>query len=1011
MKKFTPLGKKFVPGCALFIVLIVLNAFAPAHNSPDKSNLNSNIGQDEIITGTVSDLGGPIPGVLVQVKNTRISALTDQNGYYSIMAAPGDILVFSYPGHETIEVEVGIDPIIDVELYEAVALEEAVINAGYYQVKDRERTGSISRITAEEIENQPVGNVLAAIQGRMAGVGIIQNSGVPGGGFDIKIRGENSLRHYDGNYPLYIIDGIPILPQSPSILSSTILPLNDVNPLNALNPNDIESVEVLKDADATAIYGSRGANGVILITTKKGKTGRTSFSLNTRYGISRVVSKMKMMDTPTYLEMRRQAFENDGITEIPEYAYDINGIWDENRYTDWQKKLIGKTATDSNIQFSINGGNEQTNFLVSAGHSEQTTVFANDSHYKTNQLSGNLNHRSQNSKLELNFSTFFSTQSNNVLNTDMTLNALSLSPNAPKLYNEDGTLNWENNTFENPLAAFESTYSSKGENFQSSLNLGYAFLPYLKFKLNTGIHRSSYEELSLNPHTMYNPAYGLTPANSMAFQNTNKKFSYLFEPQLNFTKTFEKHELDVLAGGTFQQTLNSVTGIQGYGFQSNAFITNFSAAQIVMVYPNNKTEYNYGAVFGRINYQYDNKYILNLTGRRDGSSRFGPNNRFANFGAVGIAWIFSRESFLKDITWLSFGKLRGSYGITGSDLIGDYQYLDTYSITGNNYDGYSSLNPTRLYNPQYSWEKTRKLEFAITIGLFRERLNLEAAWYRNRSGSQLVGIPLPGTTGFNIVQSNLAAEVENRGWEFDLNVTPIKTADFQWESHLNLSFPKNELLSFPGLDGSTYANRYVIGMPVSIAKLYQYEGINPETGLFVFKDFNGDGIISSPEDNLVNEEIGVKYFGGISTSLTYKRFGFSFLIQYVNQRQWNYNSQMPTPGIMYNQPVEVSNVWSETNPNGIYMPYSSGADPIKNELYNHFHNSTAAVGDASFLRLKNVQLNYRLPTKGILQDVMVYFQGQNLLTLTNYFGLDPEFVLTGFLPPLKTYSLGVQFNF
>lgn len=1010
MKKILSLGKKFVPGCTFLLVLIALNAFAPAHNSPIKSNLNTQIDQDDFITGTVSDLGGPIPGVLVQVKGTRISTLTDLNGYYSIMAAPGDTLIFTYSGYETIEVEVGIDPIIDVELYETVALEEAVINAGYYQVKDRERTGSISRITAEEIENQPVGNVLAAIQGRMPGVNIIQNSGTPGGGFEVQIRGINSLRR-EGNYPLYIIDGVPVNASTPSFFGSRALPYAEINPLNSINPNDIESIEVLKDADATAIYGSRGANGVILINTKKAKSDRTSFSFQSSYSISQLGKKMKMMNTDQYIEMRKYAFQNDGISEYPANAFDINGAWNSDRYTNWQDQLLGKTAAGLNLQFTLSGGKDKTHYLLSGSHSEQQTVFSNKFLYKYNNLVGNFSHKSDDSRLELNVSALFSAQQNDIINGDLTNSALTLSPNAPKLYDENHNLNWENNTFENPLAIFESTYDNESIDLNSNLNLRYELFPSFFLKFNGGINYQEFEETVLRPSTMYNPSMGVTPASSSITRGNRRYLSYLLEPQLNYKTTFKNHELDILIGGTFQQSNSSYLGLYASGFETNSLITNLAAANNLSVTNDDLSQYNYAALFGRINYQFRNKYILNLTGRRDGSSRFGPNNRFANFGAVGIAWIFSQENLLKDLTWLSFGKLRGSFGITGNDLIGDYQYLDTYGISSNQYGGNSGLYPSRLYNPDFSWEKTQKTEFAVELGFIKNRLNLFVNRYENKSGNQLVGIPLPGTTGFSSVQANLDATVKNTGWEFELTAKPISGKSFLWETNFNISFPKNKLVSFPNLEGSTYTNKYVIGQPVTIVKVYNFEGIDPETGLYSFTDYNNDGNLSAPDDAQAIRNLGIRYTGGWSNQFSYRNWKLSFLFQFVKQLQWNYNNIMKMPGTFYNQPVEVLNVWSASNPKGQYMPYSTGMNPEISQRHLMFMNSTAAISDASFIRLKNIQINYQIPLKQSEMRINVFVQGQNLLTFTDYFGLDPEFRLGGYLPPLKTYAFGFQLTF
>jgi TonB-linked SusC/RagA family outer membrane protein len=971
--------------------------------------------QTVTVTGRVTDASGePLPGVTVVIKGTPpVGTTTGGNGNYSLKnVSPVAVISFSFIGYKTVEVPVEGRTVINLQLQENItAIDEVIINAGYYSVKERERTGSIIKVTADEIENRPVSNVLSAVQGRMAGVNITQNSGVPGGGYSIQIRGANSLRRA-GNYPMYIIDGVPVSAETSSSLSSGILPYSEINPLNVINPNDIESIEILKDADATAIYGSRGANGVILVTTKKGKGGsKTAFSVNSSYGISRVASKMEMMNTEQYLDMRRQAYANDGITSYPSNAYDINGTWDENRYTDWQEEMIGSTATNSTIQLSVIGGSENTGFLISGSHNEQTTVLAKDFRYKTDNLSGNLTHRSNDNRLTVNASGLFSAQTNNVIYEDITSKAIRLSPNAPALYNEDGNLNWANSTWTNPVAAYENSYSYDSKTFNTNLNTSYELLPSFYLKLNGGINYQFLTELVLLPNTAYNPSYGITSASSMASKKQNQRFSCLLEPQINYRHMFRDHQIDILAGGTYQQTENVILQLFGVGFENNALINNMAAASNVTASQDYMTEYRYAALFGRINYHYKNRYILNLTGRRDGSSRFGSDRRFANFGAIGAAWLFSRENFLKESKWLSFGKLRASYGLTGSDLIGDYKYLETYTVSSTLYGGSTTMYPSGLYNPYFSWEKTTKLEVTMELSFLEDRVQLNASWYRNRSGNQLVGIPLPATTGFSSITANLDAIVENKGLEMELNITPVRTDNFQWNSNFNISFPKNKLISFPGLEGSSYDETYVVGYSTSIEKVYNYEGIDPETGLYVFTDYNEDGSISSPEDNQVIVETEPIYYGGWSNRISSKQWEFSFLFQFVKQKQWNYISWMPYPGTKNNQPVEMLDVWSEDNSNGLYMPYTTGSVSQKNKLLLYFKNSTATISDASFIRLKNIQLSYRLPVNKYLQDILIYVQGQNLLTLTDYFGLDPEFSLTGYLPPLKTWSFGVQLNF
>ncbi|OCA69102.1 SusC/RagA family protein [Chryseobacterium artocarpi] len=979
--------------------------------------------QTKTVTGTVTvgENQSPLSGVVVSQEGSDQVTLTNSKGIYQLeITGENSTLLFRHPQYAEKKITANGKTVINLKLdQKEQSIEEVVLNAGYYKVKERESTGSIAKVSAKDIENQPVTNVLSAAQGRMAGVSITQNSGVPGGGFDVQIRGRNSLRNLsnseiDGNQPLYVIDGVPVGGSMTSLYSASILPTKNINPLNSINPNDIESIEILKDADATAIYGSRGANGVVLVTTKHGKNKRLAFNITTNYGLSRVASKMKMMNTVQYLDMRRQAYLNDGISNYPANAYDINGVWDQSRDTDWSKVLMGNTASSYSTQFSLSGGSETTSFLLSLGHSEQTTVFRDDFRYRTNTLNSNISHRSKDNRFQLNVSNIFSKIDNNLVRQDISRQAYLLAPNSPQLYNADGSLNWENNTYTNPVAMYNSTYSNDNLQFITNINTEYEIINHLKLKLNGGINYNTFEEWALQPNTIYNPATatGQSSAYSRTSKNNQNRFSYILEPQVEWSLKKTKHEITLLAGTSIQNETNRSGSLVGVGFDSNLFMTNISAAKTRTVGDQINSEYRYAALFGRINYQFDKKYFINVTGRRDGSSRFGPQKRFVNFGAVGAAWIISNENFLKDSGWLSFAKLRGSFGTAGSDNIGDYQFLDNYTTSTLIYNNVTGLLPARLFNPDYSWEKTTKLETALELSFLKNRINFTGAWYRNRSSNQLVGIQLPTVTGFSSVLANLDATVENRGFEFELSAKPLSGRDFMWQTDFNISFPKNKLLSFPGLQGSTYANRYVIGESTSIVKLYQYEGIDPATGLYRFKDFNGDGKISSPNDNQIIGNIDVQYFGGWSNTIRYKNWDMSFLFQFVKQDNFNYNRNMLIAGSQSNQPLEVLNVWSATNPNGAYMPYTTGANGTKSALHTYFQSSTESISDASFIRLKNLQIGYSIPLQSdVLRSVKIYLQGQNLLTITNYYGIDPEFVTAGYLPPLRTYSFGAQINF
>jgi TonB-linked SusC/RagA family outer membrane protein len=964
----------------------------------------------QITTGTVSDVNGVLPGVTITVKGTSNSTISDSNGKYSISTKPDDILVFSYIGYKTIEVAIDGKTSIDVTMTDdATTLKEVTVNAGYYTVKEKERTGSISKISSKDIEKQPVSNVLASMQGRMAGVDIIQDGGTAGGGFQIKIRGLNSLRA-DGNSPLYIIDGVPYSSETIGYSNTTSGMPTPTSPLNSINPSDVESIEVLKDADATAIYGSRGANGVVLITTKKGKAGKTKFSINSSSGIGKVSRFLDLMNTEQYLAMRQQAYLNDGIATYPATAYDVNGTWDQTRYTDWQKELIGGTAEITDLQVGVSGGSAQTQYLLSGSRRKETTVIPGDFNYNRTAVHFNMNHTSDDSKFKVSFSGGYVLQDNKQPSTDLTKLSRTLAPNAPALYDDNGNLNWENNTFQNPLASLNSFSTVDTKDLVANTVLSYTILPNLEAKANMGYTHIKNHEQRLIPSTVSNPAQGVTSASSQMYDNLTERQSILFEPQLNWKKKFSNSTLDVLIGGTAQHQTTERMFAQGGGFASNALITNLASANIKLILGSELTEYKYQAFFGRINYNYKEKYILNATGRRDGSSRFGPGKQFATFGAVGAAWVFTNEAFLKNSKVLSFGKLRMSYGTTGNDQIGDYQYLNTYSTTTLNYQGIVGLEPTRLYNPDFGWESSTKLEAAIEAGFLNDRIFLTVAWYKNRSSNQLVGIPLPGTTGFTSLNANLDATVENKGIEVTLRTVNFSGKDFKWTTNFNISAARNTLVSFPGLASSTFANTYVVGQPTSIIKVYEFTGVNPQTGLYEVADLNGDGIFNAAGDRQKTMDLTPKYFGGLQNQFQYKNWQLDFLFQFVKQQVSNYTPNV-SAGYNVNQNTDMLNAWQQAGDIVPYQMYTTGANSAAATAFTRYASSDAMIVDGSYIRLKNISLVYALPLglKGI--NCKLSLQGQNVLTFTHYKGGDPEFRYTSTLPPLRVFSAGVQLNF
>lgn len=970
----------------------------------------------EVKGKVVNENGQPLEGATIKVKGSIQSTKSNKNGEFILNGVyEKAVLVISFLGYKAQEIGASQN-IGTIKLMPSLdELEEVEINAGYYKVKDRERTGSIARVTAETIAKQPISNPLAALIGRMPGVNIEQQSGINGGGFKVEIRGRNSLRNdpsNNGNSPLILIDGVPY-PFMP--MANTQFSVHGIStlssPLNNLNPSDIESIEVLKDADATAIYGSRGANGVILVKTKGAKVGKNTFDLNISTGISELGRKIELLNTEQYLEMRNEAFSNDKI--IPRAIdYDVNGTWDKNAYTDWQEVLVGGKAHSTNINASIGGGNEFTQFNFRATYSKNGTVIPGDFSEKKGFSALTINHSSANKKFKASFSANYGIVNNSLPQTDL-YNYITLPPNAPSTYDGNGNLNWAVNasgasTWVNPLATTHTDFNSKTNNWLSNGILSYEFLPGLILRSSFGYTNVRLNENLFIPLSAQDPNTSWTGSNRN-FNNVIE--TWIIEPQLNYNKTVGNGELDILIGTTFQKNIADTETRVGIGYTSDLLLEDFNVAPVKSI-GTSSSQYKYNAVFGRVNYNYLSRYLLNLTGRRDGSSRFGPNKQFANFGAIGAAWIFSNESFIKRILpFLTFGKIRGSYGITGNDQIADYGFLSTYSGT-EVYPTGSGLTPTRIANPDYSWETTKKIELAIDLGFIGDRVLLSGSYYRNRSSNQLVGYTLPDIAGFSSIQSNLPAVVQNTGWEFQINTSNIIKKSFSWKSSFNLTLPESKLLSFPNLAGSTYATTYVVGESLFTSSVYHYLGVNPQTGVYDYDDLDGNGRFTVLDRRPSKKNKTTHFYGGLNNSVNYKSFSLDLFFQFASKTSNNILAGFGVAGgTRTNKPVEILDRWQNIGDDKPYQKFSTFSTAgSAGERFNLIRSSDN-FSDASFIRLKNVSFSWNVPAdllkKAKLQSLRVFVLGQNLLTITNYLG-DPESLLVSVLPPLRTITAGFQ---
>jgi TonB-linked SusC/RagA family outer membrane protein len=979
------------------------------------------------VTGRIVDTNNqPLAGATIFVKGSSNSTTSDANGYFTLKDVdPNANLQISYIGFEKLEIKAKND-LGNIILTTANSKLDEVHVIAYGQTTERLSTGNISRVSAAEIEKNPIDNPLLSLQGKVPGIFVQQTNGQPGSGVKVQIQGQNSIQN--GNDPLYVIDGVPYNSQ----LYGVSVSYNFGSPLSYINPADIESIEVLKDADATSIYGSRAANGAILITTKKGKAGKTQVSFNLQNGFARDTRRIKLLNTPQYLALRNEAYKNIGVTPSPDpasgigYAPDLT-VWDTLRQTDWQKVLLGKSAQYLDAEGSISGSSANTQFIVSGGYHRQTSIFPGDFANKSGSVHVNLTNQSDNKRLKSLFSATYTGNNNTMPSTDLTSLAVFLPPNAPALFNPDGTINWAPDATgattwyggEQPIAYTLSKTYNTTRNLVAGSVLSYQLLPGLDIISNLGYTNQQIDGGYTNPLSSIPPENRPFSQNSANFYNSNYN-TWSIEPQIQYKRTVSKGTLEVLLGETFQQQNGRTQSFSARGFVSELNLQDIGSASTVNA-SSISTTYKYNAAFARINYNWADKYLINLTARRDGSSRFGSANKFHDFGAVGLAWIFSKEAFFENAQpMLSFGKLKASYGTTGNDQIGDYTNLSLYYPVGHNpYQGIKGVYPTNLPNPYLQWELTQKLNIGMDFGFAKDRIFLTANYFRNRSSNQLLGYTLPTVTGFNSITRNFPATVQNAGYELSLTTKNVQTKDFTWTTSANVTVPRNKLIAFPGLASSEYSNTLLIGQPLGIIQAYRFLGVDPATGLFSFKDNQGN-VTSNPQypgDRQVIISTLPRFYGGFENTFSYQGFELDVLLSFTKQTGVN-DLIGNLPGYIGggNQPVSFLDRWQK--PGDISPNQKLLADAGNFTQASAAGLSNVAYSDASYIRLKTASLSWQLP-KGWVQSVhmancKIFMEGRNLFTITNYKGLDPENP-AGFsnygLPPLMTIVWGVKMTF
>ena len=972
------------------------------------------LAQSRQVTGKVLDENGvPVSGASISVKGGNTSTLSGVDGGFSINAPANATLVVSFIGYNPAEVAASASP-LTVRLSQGDGRLSEVVVVGYGQTAKRELTSSVTRVKGSEVANVPVPNFNQALQGRAAGVFVESNNGKVGEGVKVRIRGQGSINA--SNSPLYVVDGIPINTGS---LSG--------NALADLNFNDVESFEVLKDAAATAIYGSRGANGVVLITTKKGRSGQPRFIVGMQYGSNKPTNKRGFLNAAEYLELYREAAINTAV-----YHYNRAGNWRgyaseqaaindmityvEGRFTrysghsDWSKvetntnweDLAFQDANVGSVDVSASGGNERTRYYVSGSYNSQDGIlFGNN----FDRISGRINLDQQLSnrfKMGLNLSVARTNAQrvaeDNEFFTPMQI--VALAPITPVRDQQGVLYNTPTTTYYNPLNELESSeYKS-----YSYRNIGAVFG---QFDFNRSLFLRTEFGIDLNNQND-EEFYGST---SVLGRSTNgfgrstwlRNVRYTTNTYANFKKTFsDVHSIDATLGFAYEKGSTRTSSVQGEQFPSDDLRTLATAGKITGG-SSSLAESAIESYFARINYAFRGKYLLGASGRYDGSSVFGIDKRYGFFPSVSAGWVISEEDFLKGGNTLSFLKLRASYGQLGNSL-GFGNYAAQPAFVAGRYSGISVLVPGRLGNANLTWETSNQFDAGIEFGFFRNRLTAEIDFYDKRSAQNnrgfIFNLPIPFTSGYGSYITNLG-EIQNTGIEFSLNSTNIAGRDFRWSTSFNFAYNKNKVLKIDGdqatlsFNDGRYMNALIVGQPIGVHYGPRYAGVDPQNGDPLY--YEQDGKTTTNDYNAAGAFVvgdpNAKYFGGLTNTFSYKGIELSVLLQGV----FDYDIVNGAGGFMSsaadwfdNQTRDQMKRWQK--PNDV-----TNVPQARLNRFGDFASpgiSTQYMEDGSYVRLKNVTLAYNLPNSVLsklrLSSARIYFTGVNLATFTNYTGWDPE---------------------
>lgn len=973
-----------------------------------------------ILTGTVtsSEKGEVLPGVSIKLKGTTIGDVTDAEGKFSLSVPETNAsgtLVATYVGFLEKEVAINGQQVINISLTPNTRTLDEVVVVGYGTQRKSDVTGSLSQVKSQELNAYPVINAVQGIQGKAAGVQVIQNSGEPGKNISVRIRGGNSLR--GSNEPLYVVDGFALADKP-----------------NALNPADIESIEILKDASSTAIYGSRGANGVVLITSKKGKAGRSNVSIDSYYGVQRIIKKLNLLNARQFTEIANQRAANDGLAPYFTPA-EVESFGDG---TDWQDELF-RTAPIQNHVLSFSGGSDKTQYSVSASYfAQQGIILGSD--FNRASVRANINHKVSD-KLSLFYNSILSRTGRSLINSDngqrgnSVLSGVFAAPPTISPYNANGTYSnvtayaFSPNALQNPLELALARKNTIKENYIfSNLNLNYEPVKDLFLKVSFGIENNPSREDFYSPRIIASSPTGTA---SLTFVD---QYNILNENILNYSKKFkDKHSFNFTGGVTYQhqKTQNSSSGASGFAtdvLQNNALASGSSPS----VPTSSTSEYTLASYLGRINYSYKNRYLFTVSDRADGSSRFGKSNKWGNFPSAAVAWHIKEENFLKNNKVISDLKIRTSWGKTGSTAVTPYQTLNTLNDvqTVFNEQLYIGFAPGAiLANPNLKWETTTQANVGVDLGLLKNRVQVTLDLYNKNTSDLLAVVPLAPSYGYTSTIQNIG-EIRNRGVELGVNGA-ILTGPLRWNANANISANRNKVIRLAGNSDVMGAalgqpigasvNLVRVGYPVGV--FYGYlENELDDKGQIKYKDLDNNNVINANDKTVIGDP-NPDFIYGFSSNMSFKNFDFNFFVQGVKGADiFNYNKSGSASSFYFgeNQIADLyNNAWTPQNPNpqAKYPKISSGT---------LFKESDRYVEDGSYLRLKNIQLAYNIRSSKAtswIKNVQLYLSGQNLLTLTKYTWYDPEISSrggansislgidqTGF-PNAKTVTIGTRMNF